>query len=61
MISVPYLLIVWTMSHGTMQTAYSSKAACENARHTLMLSAVGKDGKPLHDLKAVCITQNDID
>jgi len=61
MITVPYLLIVWTMNHGTLQTEYSNKTACENARNVLIMAAVEKDGKTRKDLKAVCVTARVID
>jgi len=61
MIAIPYLLIVWTMNHGTMQTEYSNRAACENARQVLVMSAADKDGRKRRDLKAVCVTKYVID
>jgi hypothetical protein len=60
MITIPYLLIVWTMNHGTMQTEYSNRAACENARLIMSMSAVDKTGHTRRDFKAVCVTKYQI-
>jgi len=61
MIHIPYLLIVWTMNHGTMQTEYSNRAACENARQIMIMSAVDRSGHIRRDFKAVCVTKYAID
>jgi len=61
MISMPYLLIVWTLAHGAQQTEYSNKSACEHARHVLIMAAVDSAGKPRRDFKAVCVTAYEID
>jgi hypothetical protein len=61
MISVPYLLLVWTLGHGVQQTEYSTQAACANARHVLIMAAVDTQGKPRRDFKAVCVTKNIVD
>jgi hypothetical protein len=61
MISVPYLLLVWTLSRGVQQTEYSNKAACENARQVLIMAAVDSQGKPKRDYKALCVTKYDVD
>jgi len=61
MISVPYLLLIWTLGHGVQQTEYSNKAACENARRVMITAAVDKHGKPNRDYRAVCVTKNIVD
>jgi len=61
MINMPYLLIVWTLAHGAQQTEYSNKAACERARHVMIMAAVDKDGKSRRDFKAICVAAYETD
>jgi len=61
MISVPYLLLVWTLGHSVQQTEYTNQAACANARHVMIMAAVDAQGKPRRDFKAVCVTKNIVD
>ena len=61
MISVPYLLLVWTLGHGVQQTEYSNRTACENARQVLIMAAVEKDGQTRKGLNSVCVTARVID
>ena len=61
MISVPYILLVWTLGHGVQQTEYSNKSACATARHVLIMAAVDSQGKPRRDYRAVCVTKNIVD
>ena len=61
MITMPYLLVVWTLAQGATQTEYSNKAACERARHTLIIAAVDSKGTPRKDFKAICVAAYETD